>query len=549
MKNILLSMLLLFSISIAQAQMLDPSLNLISTETTKFEELKDLKETIEALDQEIKTKQEEAIAKGDRGDRQGVEQEIRDLEKDKKEYWQQFIELSTGIALADRQPQTDLSKRDILKEMQELVAPMIDTLRRASERPRRIERLKNEIFNLEQDLSPREEALKKIKELILDPRFAEYKDQIDQTNRLLEREIREIQIELSSKERQLKKETGEKKSFMDELKDLSASFFKTKGKNLLFFCLTFVLIFWFALWSRERVFKLKMWETDRFENFVQPLRGLYGFLSFLVALLGAVLCLYVLHDWVLVTLFVILFAGVIWSLKHIFPRFIQEARLILNLGTVREGERIQWNGVSWKVIKLGFQSLVKNESLQGGTMRISSRDLIHLYSRPVIEGEPWFPTKVGDWVYSNETYLAQIKYQTMEQIVVEKLGGGLISMTVSDFWNMKFENLSYGFSITIKCGIDYKFQALVTTEIENKIRRYFEERWAQFSGLLNTEICFHDAGSNSLNYSIRMDFEGRLAQDRIKLEREMQRSFVDACNLYNLNIPFPQMTIHMEQGL
>ena len=53
----------------------------------------------------------------------------------------------------------------------------------------------------------------------------------------------------------------------------------------------------------------------------------------------------------------------------------------------------------------------------------------------------------------------------------------------------------------------------------------------------------------AINYSIRMDFEGRLAEDRIKLEREMQRSFVDACNLYNLNIPFPQMTIHMEQGL
>lgn len=548
MKKALFLLILVLLLSSAHGQLLDPSLNLISTDTTKFTELKDLKESIEALDEEIKTKQEEALAKVDREDRLNVEQEIRDLENDKRQYWQQFIELSTGVTLADRQLVTEPSKRDILKEMQELVTPMIDTLRRASERPRRIERLKNEIFNLGQDLTPREEALKKIKELILDPRFIDYKNQIDQTGRLLEREIREIQIELSSKERQLKKEMGEKRSFMDELKELSASFFKTKGKNLFFFCLTFVVIFWFSLWSRERVFRLKIWQTERFEVFVQPLRGLYGFLSFLFALLGAVLCLYILHDWVLVTLFVILFAGVIWSLKHIFPRFIQEARLILNLGTVREGERIQWNGVSWKVMKLGFQSLVKNESLQGGTMRISSKDLINLYSRPVIEGEPWFPTKVGDWVYLNDSYLAQIKFQTMDQIVIEKLGGGRVAMTVTDFWKMTFENLSYGFSITIKCGIDYKFQSLVTSEIENKIRRYFEERWASFSGLLKTEISFHDAGANSLNYSIRMDFEGHLAQDRIKLEREMQRSFVDACNLYNLNIPFPQMTIHMEQG-
>lgn len=548
MKKILLWLLCILFSGLLHAQSLDANFSLVTTDNTnKISELKDVKDALSNIDQEIKSKQSEISSTNSKDEIAEYEQEIRVLEQEKKQYWQQFIELSTNVTLQERQVVVEASKRDLVKEMQELVTPMIDTLRRASERPRRIERLKNEIYNLQQEVQPREEASKKLKDLILDPHYSLFNSEIEQSSRLLDREIREMQVELSYKERQLKKELGEKRSFMEEAQALIASFLANKGKNLFFFVLTFVILLWGALWCRKRIFNLKIWEDERFEHLSQPLKGLYGFISFVIALLGAVLCLYLLHDWVLVTLFVILFAGIIWSLKHIFPRFVQEARLILNLGTVREGERIIWNGISWKVIKLGFSSLIKNENLQGATMRIASKDLINLYSRPIVENETWFPTHVGDWVLIDNKNLAKVMTQTPEQVVLEKIGGSRQSLMVLDFWKLKPENLSQGYGIDLYLGIDLALQSLATGEVEANLKKYFCETFLNREGVNELIVEFSDVGPHGLNYYIHLNFNGQLASKRLDMERLMQKTFVDACNLYGYKVPSEQLTIHMQR--
>ncbi len=548
MKKVLLVIFLLFATQILYAQSLDTNFSLVTTENAnKISELKDIKDALANIDQEIKAKQTEISATSDKEEITGYEQEIKVLEQEKRQYWQQFVELSTGVTLQERQVEIEPSKRDLVKELQELVTPMIDTLRRASERPRRIERLKNEIFNLQQEVQPREEAAKKLKDLILDPRFVPFTAEIEQTSRVLDREVREMQVELSYKERQLKKELGEKRSFMDEAQDLFASFIKNKGKNLFFFILTFIILFWGALWCRQRIFSLKIWEDERFEFLSHPLKGLYGFISFVIALMGAVLCLYLLHDWVLVTLFVILFAGVVWSLKHIFPRFIQEARLILNLGTVREGERIVWNGVSWKVVKLGFSSILKNENLQGANMRIASKDLINLYSRPLVENETWFPTQVGDWIFIDNKILAKVITQTPEQVILEKIGGSRQNVLIADFWKLKLENLSKGYGIELFLGIDLSLQHLATGEVEQNLKKYFNQNFTEREGVKELLVEFNGVGHHGLSYYIRLNCAGELAPKRLQLERLLHKTFVDACNLYGYKVPSEQLTIHMEK--
>jgi len=536
-----------FYVQFLFAQNIEPNDSLIATDnTTKISELKDIKDSLLSIEQEIKVKQTEITGTSSKQDIANLEDEIKVLEQEKKQYWEQFIEVSTGVTLQERQVGVPLSKRDLVKELQELLAPIFDTLRRASERPRRIEKLKNEIYNLQEELRPREDALKKLKDLIIDSRFAGFNAEIDQTTRLLERETREIQVELSYNERQLKKELGEKRTFMDEAQDLFASFIKNKGKNLLFFFLTFIFVFWFALWSRKRIFNLKIWENERFEFLAHPLKGLYGFIAFLLALGASVLCLYLLHDWVLVTLFIILFAGITWSLKHIFPRFIQEARLILNLGTVREGERVVWNGVSFKVVKLGLTSLLRNESLEGGTMKIASKDLISLYSRPVVEGESWFPTKKGDWVLIDKS-LAQIIAQTPEQIIFEKIGGSRKTLLLADFWKLNVENLSYGFAIELFLPLDLSLQAIATSDVENNLKKIFEEKYLKKEGIREYVIQYHSIGVHGLIYYVCLNCEGVLASKRSDLERQLNITFIEACNFYGYKIPAEQLTIHMQQ--
>ena len=54
--------------------------------------------------------------------------------------------------------------------------------------------------------------------------------------------------------------------------------------------------------------------------------------------------LYVTGDWLLLGLALLILAGIAIGLKNIFPQFLAEAKLLLNLGAVREGEMVTYEG-------------------------------------------------------------------------------------------------------------------------------------------------------------------------------------------------------------
>ncbi len=81
---------------------------------------------------------------------------------------------------------------------------------------------------------------------------------------------------------------------------------------------------------------------------------LYRVVSVVAALLTVVLVFYLFEDWVLLSLAIVFLMGLAWAVKNTLPRFMHQSRLILNIGAVREGERLVYQGVPWLVKKINF---------------------------------------------------------------------------------------------------------------------------------------------------------------------------------------------------
>ena len=161
----------------------------------------------------------------------------------------------------------------------------------------------------------------------------------------------------------------------------------------------------------------------------------------------------------------------VWTSRQWIPKFLQEIKLIVDLGTVREGERMIWQGVPWLVEEIRLQAILVNERLEGGVLRLPLHDLVGEHSRPVVENEPWFPTQTMDWVLLSDNSYGRVENQTMEQVVLKLKGGALKYYATADFLTQNPINISNGFRYCIQFGLDYAVQSRICDDIP----RLFEE--------------------------------------------------------------------------
>ena len=269
--------------------------------------------------------------------------------------------------------------------------------------------------------------------------------------------------------------------------------------------------------------------------------------SILLAVVAVVVVFYVRGDWLLLALSIVAILGVLWASKQALPPYLEQMRLILNLGPVRQGERLVYQGVPWRVDKLNFYCEFSNPELSGAVLRLPVRDVMPLHSRPAPVKEPWFPTHLDDWVVLGDGTYGKVIQQSPEQVVVLRLGGSLKTYPTSEFLGQTPENLSRGFRISSTFGIDYQHQAECTEEIpevfHEALERVLIEKFHR-EHIRSIKVEFASAGASSLDYAILTDFSGELASRMNVIQRLVQRVCVDVCNERGWVIPFTQITVH-----
>ncbi len=359
----------------------------------------------------------------------------------------------------------------------------------------------------------------------------------------------QIKNKLDLVEMQLAEIERQESSLLESSQASVKNFFRTRGLFLFIAMVACVGVVLLLRVSYLFLMRFVPGYNDRYRPFhIRVFELLYRGLSFFFSLFALIFVFYVFEDWVLLSLAIIFLMGVGWGAKNALPRFWHQSRLILNIGAVREGERIFYQGVPWLVKKINLFSTLENPSL-GVSLRLPIEALMDKSSRPFDKREPWFPCRRNDWVILADGTRGCVTSLSHEMVELVQRGGAQKVYQTGDFLAQSPLNLSVNFRLKILFGISYTLQAQSTHGVPDILETYIQEqirREGYEDSLLNLRVEFAQAGASSLDVVVIADFKGDMAPLYMRLSRAIQRWCVDACTQNNWEIPFPQLTIHRE---
>ncbi len=452
-----------------------------------------------------------------------------------------------GVDLQLFQTQTENEKFDWRVELESVFEPIVVEMRRITERPRKIERLRSEQLFYQRRISAADTALDSIQDFhknaptqALQNEFGQLLDNWQSRRDRMQSRLDLVNYELNEL---MAPATLNTSDALDNIKEL----FSGRILNL-FLALLAASIAYAVLWKINRLYTHSLMRKGRSPSFVTRITHLLLVLAgSALALLAGMAVLYSRGDWILLGLLMIILVALALSLQRFLPGYLTEAKLLLNIGAVREGERIIYNGLPWRVKALRAFAHLENPLLSGGQLRLPLRELEHLVSRQDDEQEPWFPTKQLDYVVLSDGTYGCVLLQTPE-VVHLKVMGCVRTFSAAGFIEQSPRNLSQnGFIVSSRFGIDYRHQRQLR-DIQPILEKEIEAGLRQLSlgQYLQTFILeFAEAGASSLDFIVIAGFQPQAADSYPKLQRLIQAEVVDACNRHQLNIPFNEMTVHL----
>ncbi len=441
-------------------------------------------------------------------------------------------------------------------QIQAITKPVLDALSDVTAKPRRIEHLKKKIEKLSSQQQQVESARANIDLLLAanakdkdrsPEQIKAYQQHLQKLRKKYDPEL--VRLNLKEARRALEYETVNTEPLMDTATSAIQQFFKSRGRNLLITIGVFLSLWWLLMRFRvlfsgkRKIFNLPQWMN-------KVLMTIYSILVLLFCIISSMVTLYILNDWLLLSIVILFMIAVAWASRQLIPRMFQEVRLAMNLGTVKEHERLIWNGVPWLVENIGLQATLTNDSLQGGMVQLPVGDLVGLHSRPVVDDEPWFPTKPEDWVLLADDTYGQVETQTLEQVILLLKGETRKTYTTLEFLALTPRNISCGFRYETRFGLDYSLQPQICDQIPEMFQKGLHQHLASHfeseePDIKNIEIAFDHASGSSLILKFLIDIDGRLGGQYVETLNEIQNTLVKICNENNLKIPVSQLALNI----
>lgn len=525
---------------VASAPASDRSLNI--------DRLRSLIPALQSAEEELNAKLEAIKAAETDVEKQELAGEV-DLQRERlAQLRNDFRTLATGIEEDRYLGEAEVSV-SLQENLQQILEPITSEMRKVTEGPREMEELRNELEVWTQRRELSAAATERIDGLLELAEREFVRAELEATRKIWEARLNQAESKIEVLEQQLEERVKSSPSTWGAVSGVFADFWRTRGLNLLLALAAGVLSF--VLLRRlyrgfRRISPLhRKKRGDRLAARMADLAA--AILTVLVAVLAVVGVFYLRGDWLLLAISILFILGLLWASKTALPPYLEQMRIILNLGAVRTGERLVHNGVPWRVDRLNFYSEFRNPALAGGVLRLPVRDLVDLRSRPFDDHEPWFPTDANDWVVLSDDTYGKVVEQTPEQVVVLRLGGSRKTYPVGDFLGLAPENLSHGFRVSGVFGIDYQHQAVVTEEVPAILQHEVEVKVIERFGreaLKSLKVEFASAGASSLDFALLADFDGSVASRVNVIERLLQAACVDSCNAHGWVIPFSQITLH-----
>ena len=380
--RIFMVLLLLFFSTFAKAQAVETDLKDISAASAVQEKgdssikmLFSIVELQQRLNSRISEKRERFEKSSSEAEKENLKSELTRLDKQLDATIGDFEQIATGIDIG-LFSEKDREEFDWKNEILSLVKPGIKEIKRLTLKARQKTKLKEEISSYEALLPVAHNAIENIRLLV--SKISDKKLQRKLKGLLPEWKGVAGQIENNYKIATLqlaKMEQGEK-PFVETFQNSIKNFFRTRGLFLslaVFACLSlgFFLRLFYSL-----LVKFIPGYTSKYRSFYIRAFDLGFKVTALVLTLSiAMFVFYLAEDWVLLSLAIIFIIGVGWAIKHTLPKLWHQSRLILNIGAVREGERILYHGLPWLVKDLNFFCKLENPSL-GISLRLPIEELL-----------------------------------------------------------------------------------------------------------------------------------------------------------------------------
>ncbi len=499
-----------------------------------------------SLNQRINEKKARLEKSTSQNEKTSLESEIAKLDEQHNDARADFERIATGVDIG-----LFLGKKDETfdwkEELVSLVEPGIKEIKRMTVNARNKTKLKDEVAYYENLVFVSHTATQNIAELVSKTEDREVKKNLE----ALLPEWKSIEKQITNKlhiaNMQLSEMNSEERSLIESSSISIKKFFRTRGLFLVIAVIACVLALLLLRLGARHLIKLIPGYNLAYKPFHIRLFELLARTAALVmTLFVLVLVFYIFEDWVLLSLSIVFFLGLGWALRNTVPRFWKQSCLMLNIGAVREGERMIYQGIPWMVKSINIFCVLENPEMEV-SLRLPIEALLDQTSRPFHRKEPWFPCRRNDWVILSDGTWGHVTGISHEMVQLVQPGGAKKTYQTPNFLAQTPLNLSVNFTLKSIFGLSYDLQKDITGKIPEILSAHIREavqKEGYETGLINLQVDFQAAGSSSLDLAVIADFKGEMAPQYYKLSRAIQRWCVDACTANNWEIPFPQLMVH-----
>jgi hypothetical protein len=485
-------------------------------------------------------------AAGTASERKAIQAQLDELEADLVATTRNLKEIAAGADIAGLRA-VEEKKFSLQEELFALLKPALNEMKDMTSHVRVKSELRDKIADYREKLPIAEHAVANLLGLL---ETAESKPLRDYLQALLaewQKQLTFIQSELQSAEFQLNKIEESEASLAEASQSYLKSFFQKRGLYLTIALLVVAGVLLASRLTYRAMLRLVPGYRAEHRSFRLRLLDLvHRVLTALLVILGPMVVFYVAEDWVLFSLGILLLLGIALTLRTALPRYWKQMQLFLNVGSVREGERIELDGLPWLVRRINFYSDLENPAADI-RQRVPIDDLVGLKSRPFKRDDPWFPCLRGDWVLLGDGMRGKVTGISQELVQLVARGGAHRTYQTADFLSLSPLNLSRNFRLKETIGISYNLQRESVSSIPGLLHAHIEQRAADEGygdGLLNLRVEFERANTSSLDLMVIADFDGSLGDLYSRLGRSLQRWCVEACNEHGWEIPFTQLVLH-----
>ncbi len=509
--------------------------------------LEKLQQVRQSLTSEIKRQQKVVKKAASDSEKQDAQKVLDGLQQELQTNSDRFERVALGIDNAIG-VNTQKSKFELQQELQLIFEPLFNELKQSTKELRKKSALKESIDSHQALLDQINQALHNLDQLLT---LKQSKTVNKQLTQLREHWLRQREKTRSSLEAaQLELEIIERNSvsFTEASQRFLKDFFRKRGLYLGEAIAAVLLLFLlFRLIHRAMVKYIPGFQKPHRSLSIRLTDLIYRVLTLLVLFITPLVVFYLREDWVLFSIVLLVLIGAAWGIRKVAPFYWKQAILMLNIGSVREGERLYYEGLPWKVERINFFTDLVNPAARL-SHRIPLEKMVGMISRPVRRSnEQWFPCQQGDWVILDDGTRGEVISITHEFIELQQRGGATKTYLMADFLAQAPLNLSDTFRIKEVFGISYRHQQQSTNIIIGKLKSYLNEQLEKEGHapfLVNLNVEFNQAADSSLNLVVIADFNGDLAPLLNRLRRAIQRWCVDAATANEWEIPFPQLTLH-----